>query len=128
MRLSMERRPFPRIPTLFGVLAAALLASGCGPKDPGERVWVRKCSACHGREGRGDTRFARGRPYADLTDDAWKHGGDLASIRRLIADGDPTSTMPAFRGRLSPEEIDAVSAHVLKLWGRAHGTPVPEAR
>lgn len=89
---------------------------------------MRKCSACHGREGRGDTRFAAGRPFAVLTDDLWKHGGDLASIRRLVASGDPASPMPPFEGRLSPEEIDAVSRHVLKLWARAHGTPVPEAK
>ncbi len=124
----MVRRPAFVNQVLFGTLAAALVSAGCGPKDPGERVWGRKCSACHGRDGRGDTRFAIGRPYANLTDDAWKHGGDVASIRRLIADGNPKSPMPAFRDRLSPEEIDAVAAHVLKLWGRAHGTPVPEAK
>jgi mono/diheme cytochrome c family protein len=128
MRIPMVRRLFPVNQMLYSAFAAALLAAGCGPKDPGERVWVRKCSACHGRAGRGDTRFAKGRPYAILTDDAWKHGGDLASIRRLIADGDPKSPMPPFRDRLSPEEIDAVAAHVLKLWGRAHGTPVPEMK
>ncbi len=89
---------------------------------------MRKCSACHGREGRGDTRFAAGRPFAVLTDDLWKHGGDLASIRLLVASGDPGSQMPPFEGRLSPEEIDAVSRHVLTLWARAHGTPVPEAK
>lgn len=107
--------------------AALLAAEACGPSDPGERVWERKCSACHGRAGRGDTRFAKGRPFADLTDDRWRHGGDIASIRRLIADGDPASPMPAYQGRLSPEEIEAVSRHVLTLWARAHGTPVPGA-
>ncbi len=128
MRFPMSRRPRRR----FGALAAAVLlgvsVSACGPQDPGERVWVRKCSACHGREGRGDTRFARGRPYAILTDDVWKHGRDLDSIRRLITDGDPASQMPAYRDRLTPEEIEAVSRHVLKLWARAHGTPGPETK
>jgi mono/diheme cytochrome c family protein len=128
MRIRMAKRADVVPRALYGALAALLLATGCGPKDPGERVWRRKCSACHGREGRGDTRFAKGRPYANLTDDDWKHGGNLAAIRRLIADGDPKSPMPPFRDRLSPEEIDLVSAHVLKLWGRAHGTPAPEAK
>lgn len=127
MRIPMSRR----LPRRHAAVAAALLGvsvSGCGSRDPVERVWVRKCSACHGREGRGDTRFARGRPYCNLTDDVWKHGRDLDSIRRLVADGDPASPMPAYRGRLTPEEIDAVSRHVLELWARAHGTPVPEAK
>jgi len=124
----MSRRPLFVNQVLYGAFAATLVTAGCGPQDPGERVWGRKCSACHGRGGRGDTRFARGRPFANLTDDAWKHGADLDSIRRLIADGDPKSPMPAFRDRLSAEEIDAVSAHVLTLWSRAHGTPAPEAK
>jgi mono/diheme cytochrome c family protein len=128
MRLLMARRSVFVNRVLTGAIATTLLTAGCGPKDPGERVWGRKCSACHGRDGRGDTRFAKGRPFANLTDDAWKHGGDLASIRRLIEDGDPRSPMPPFRDRLSSEDIDAVSAHVLELWGRAHGTPLPEAK
>ncbi len=123
MRLPMKRRLRSGIAAL-GV-ALGLLSAGCGPTDPGERVWVRKCSACHGREGRGDTRFGRSRPYTNLTDDVWRHGGDLDSIRRLITDGDPKSPMPAYRGRLSPEEIEAVTRYVLILWARAHGTPVP---
>ncbi len=126
MRLPMRRRL--RLIRALPAGATLLVAAACGPSNPGERVWVRKCSACHGPEGRGDTRFAAGRPYTVLTDDLWKHGGDLASIRRLIASGDPGSPMPAYEGRLSPEEIDAVSQHVLKLWGRAHGTPAPEAK
>ncbi len=125
MRLPMRRL---RLAGALPAGVALLAATACGPSDPGERVWVRKCSACHGREGRGDTRFAAGRPYAVLTDDLWKHGGDLASIRRLVANGDPGSPMPAYEGRLSAAEIDAVSRHVLKLWARAHGTPVPEAK
>ena len=125
MRLPMRKRL-----RLAGALSAlaALLAAGCGPSDPGERVWVRKCSACHGRTGRGDTRFARGRPYANLTDDAWKHGGDLTSIRRLVAAGDPGSPMPPYEGRLTPGEIDAVSQYVLVLHDRARATPPPGAK
>ena len=126
MRLPVRRRLrlFRALPTAAALLAAA----ACRPSDPGERVWLRKCSACHGRDGRGDTRFAAGRPYTVLTDDLWKHGGDLASIRRLIAGGDPGSPMPAYEGRLTSEEIDAVSQHVWKLWARAHGTPASEAK
>lgn len=126
MRLSVRRRP--RLLRALPAGAALLAAAACGPSDPGERIWVRKCSACHGRDGRGDTRFAAGRPYTILTDDLWKHGSDLASVRRLIASGDSGSPMPAYEGRLTSEEIDAVSQHVLKLWARAHGTPAPEAK
>lgn len=98
----------------IGALSVLLLVS-CGPSDPGERVFVKKCAGCHGKDGKGRTKFARGRPFADLTDGKWKHGGDRPSIRKLVADGDPTSPMPPFHDRLSPQEIDAAVDYVLKL-------------
>ncbi len=91
---------------------------------------MRKCAGCHGKDGRGRTTFAATRPWADLTDGRWKHGGDRASIRRLIAEGDPASPMPAYRGRLSDAEIDAVTGYVLGLAAGTAGTvasPPPAA-
>ena len=102
-----------RITTL--ALGAALAAGCAGPKDPGERVWKKKCAACHGSDGAGRTRFAENRPFADLTDGKWRHGPGREPIRKLVADGDPRSTMPPFEGTLTPDEIDAVVDHVLEL-------------
>jgi mono/diheme cytochrome c family protein len=98
-------------------LAAAAGASfGCSSDpDPGARLWRKKCSACHGPDGAGRTRFAEGRPFADLTDGRWKHGPDREAIRRLVEGGDPRSTMPPFSGRLTPREIDAVVDYALRL-------------
>ena len=98
-----------------GAFAALLALSGCAPKDPAERVWVKRCESCHGADGRGRTKFAEGRPYADLRDASWKHGSDLESMKRLISEGDAKSPMPPFKGRLTPEEIDLVARYVLKL-------------
>ena len=110
------------IPVALLLTAAGL--SGCaGDADPGTRVWRKKCAACHGADGKGRTRFAEGRPWADLTDGRWRHGPDREAIRRLVTDGDPKSTMPPFAGRLTPAEIDAVVDHVLKL-----DSPPPGAR
>jgi len=119
-------RKSSRIPPLsLSLLAAAALAA-CGPADRGERVWLRKCAACHGEDGRGRTRFGASRPYADLTDGVWKHGGDFDSIRRVIADGgDPKSPMPVFRGRLSEQDIVAVAHYVESLPARSRQTPPP---
>lgn len=129
MHAEDSTRRLPRGPSPAGAAAAFLLlaaAIGCGPSDPGERVWSRKCSGCHGKDGRGRTKFAEGRPYADLTDGRWKHGGDRASIRRLVADGDPASTMPPYRGRLTEAEIDAVVDEVLRIAaGRPAGAGAP---
>lgn len=101
--------------TITLALGATLSAGCAGPKDPGERVWKRKCAACHGNDGAGRTRFAENRPFADLTDGRWRHGPGREPIRKLVADGDPRSTMPPFEGTLTPAEIDAVVDHVLRL-------------
>lgn len=97
------------VPGLTGLL------SGCQPRDPGARVFAVKCAGCHGKDGSGDRAYKVGRPYTDLTDGLWKHGGDLSSVRRAISEGPEKSPMPAFRGRLSETEIDAVASHVLTL-------------
>lgn len=104
-----------RITSLSIVLATGTLPSCAPESDPGVRIWRKKCASCHGADGTGRTRFAEGRPFADLTDGRWKRGSDRASLRRLVADGDPASTMPPFAGRLTPEEIDAVVDHALRL-------------
>ncbi|MBK9968200.1 MAG: c-type cytochrome [Holophagales bacterium] len=109
-----------RITSLSIALATGALISCATESDPGARLWRKNCAACHGEDGAGRTRFARGRPFADLTDGRWKHGSDRASVRRLVADGDPASTMPPFDGRLAPAEIDTVVDHALKL-----ATPAP---
>ncbi len=104
-----------RITSLSIALAMGALASCAPESDPGARLWRKRCAACHGADGTGRTRFAEGRPFADLTDGRWKHGSDRVSLRRLVADGDPASTMPPFAGRLTPEEIGAVVDHALRL-------------
>lgn len=104
-----------RITSLSIVLVTGALPSCSSEPDTGARLWRKRCAACHGESGAGRTRFAEGRPFADLTDGRWKHGSDRDSLRRLVADGDPASTMPPFAGRLTPAEIDAVVDHALTL-------------
>jgi mono/diheme cytochrome c family protein len=104
-------------PTLALAAALAAVLWSCGPSEPAAKVFYKKCSACHGMDGRGRTKFAAGRPFADLTDGKWKHGGDRASIRKLVAEGDPGSPMPPFRGRLTPDEIDLSVDYVLRVAG-----------
>ena len=112
----MERTVPTKARPLLVVLTAGLaLLASCGPSEPAARVFHRRCAACHGMDGRGRTKFAQGRPFADLTDGKWKHGGDRASIRRLVADGEPGSVMPSFRDRLTAEELDLSVDYVLRV-------------
>jgi len=122
--LSPPHRP---LPFLVLLLAASLLWA-CGPSDPGERVWVRKCAGCHGREGRGKARYLARFPYADLTDGKYRHGTDRASVLKMVADGGiPASPMPPFRERLSREELDSVVGLVLRIYAGTAFRPTPAA-
>ena len=107
------------------VLLASLFPAACGPSDPGERVWVRKCAGCHGKAGRGKAGYAARFPFADLTDGKYRHGTDRASVLKVVADGgEPSSPMPPYRERLSREELEAVVDHVLAIYAAASARPV----
>ena len=109
--------------------AAALLLGSCGPSDPGERVWARKCAGCHGSDGGGKADYVAKFPYTDLTDGKFRHGTGRDEVRKMVADGgDPKSPMPAFRDRLSPAEIDAVVDLVLKIYAGTAFQAAPPAR
>lgn len=67
------------------------------------------CSGCHGLGGGG----GMGHP---LTDDVWKHGGDDATLMKLIK-GDLTgSTMPKFGQALNEDQIWKLIAYVRSLY------------
>ena len=106
--------------------ALALLAvlgwitSGCDifePKDPGERVYRRLCSTCHGIDGRGNTVRYMGNAWADLTDGSWKTFGNDGSIETTIREG-VFGQMPA-HDELTREEMRALLGYLRKLRGEA---------
>jgi cytochrome c oxidase cbb3-type subunit 3 len=76
------------------------------------QTFVDNCASCHGESGTGGREF--GAP--NLTDGIWLYGGDPASIRRTIARS-RFGIMPAFGGRLSPEDIAKVAIYVHSLGG-----------
>lgn len=110
---------------LFSLLPlTALFLSGCtsiGPiavkqKDfPKDKVdaralFVENCSKCHGIDGRADTFRGRFFNAQDLTDLVWQVGTGDNEIRQAIETG--PKAMPAFKGKLSPAEIDALVTYV----------------
>ena len=70
------------------------------------------CASCHGEDGKGLREF--GAP--DLTDGIWLYGGDAATVRESITRA-RFGIMPAFQGRLSPEDIAKVAVYVHSLGG-----------
>ena len=86
----------------------------------GGAAFADNCAPCHAPGG-------AGRPgYPVLADDAWLWGGDLEAIENTLHYGIRSgheeardSQMPAFGELLEPEQIEAVTAHVLSLSGGA---------
>ena len=77
-----------------------------------EPVYAQQCVSCHMVDGTGDR--AQGAP--NLTDAIWLFGGDRAEIYETIWNG-RAGVMPAWEGRLSEEEIIALSVYVHALGG-----------
>ena len=75
------------------------------------------CAKCHGTEGRGDAEaMARLHPPPrDFAERPWKHDMTFKSIRRVIADGIPDTSMAAQRAALAPDELDLLADHVLHM-------------
>jgi cytochrome c oxidase cbb3-type subunit 3 len=69
----------------------------------GAKLYARECAECHGAEGEGVTGTALGNPaMLSLTEDQF--------LRYAIENGRDGTDMKAFGGKLSSEEIDALTA------------------
>lgn len=91
----------------------------------GREVYLSRCVSCHGPKGRGDGPIAKGLsgpPPGDLTDAKWKHGDSPDQVLQVVIQGVKDTSMPGWRGTLSPGELKAVSGYVFYLAGRT----VPE--
>lgn len=74
-----------------------------GDVELGAELYARECTDCHGAEGQGVTGTALGNPaMLSLTPDRF--------LRHAIVNGRQDTEMPAFGGKLSDDEIDALTA------------------
>jgi cytochrome c oxidase cbb3-type subunit 3 len=109
---------------LAALLVAGWVLAGCGKLFPhhseGEELYLANCADCHGVDGRGNTVREMGQPYADLTDNEWKFGGDDGSLANTIREGS-FGLMPGFQEKLTTEQIQALVAWLKVLRQRAGG-------
>lgn len=120
----MSARPFSML--YAAALAAAILSlAACDVlfphRTPGEKLYRKHCADCHGLDGAGNTPRYMGNPYADLTDNNWKFGGDPTSLANSTRNG-VFGQMPSFK-QLSDPEIRQIIDHLRVL----RGEKVPEA-
>jgi mono/diheme cytochrome c family protein len=74
-------------------------------------IYHARCEKCHGEEGHAP-QTGEGLSFAD---GEWTHGSDLKSVVEVITNGVPETGMNAFKGKLAPEEIEALARYVRSL-------------
>ncbi|MGC8638268.1 MAG: c-type cytochrome [Isosphaeraceae bacterium] len=91
----------------------------------GRSVYLGRCAACHGLEGRGDGPIAghlMGPPVGNISDGEWKHGDKPHEVMAVISKGVDGTRMAGWGTVLESSQLRAVTAYVFHL---AH-QPVPE--
>ncbi|MDX2040165.1 MAG: c-type cytochrome [Acidobacteriota bacterium] len=72
-----------------------------------------KCAMCHGKDGRG-TKFGKAKGAPDFTNSEWQKSHADEQIKSAVANGRGKS-MPAWKDKLSPEEIISLVGRVRKF-------------
>ncbi len=83
------------------------------PPDSGSgaKIFADKCAKCHGTAGLGRD----GLETPDFTNPAVQTELTSEKVRKIILEGKPGTAMPAWGGKLSDSEVDAVAAFVKSL-------------
>jgi len=81
--------------------------------ERGRAVYTANCRRCHGDDGQGHTRMAEIVEPPDMSDPAWQRQRSSGRMIASVANG--RGQMPAFKKRLSRQEIAAAVAYVRTL-------------
>ena len=78
----------------------------------GAAVFTGKCAMCHGKTGAGDTGMGKSLKLRDLASADVQKQSD-ADLSKIVTDG--KGKMPAYKGKLSDDEIKSVVAFLRTL-------------
>ena len=95
----------------FLVLALLVVTPAIYAAD-GAALYKAKCAMCHGPDGAGQTTMGKNLKLRDLGSEDVQKQKD-ADLVKWIADG--KGKMPAYKGKLTAEEIDALVAFIRTL-------------
>jgi mono/diheme cytochrome c family protein len=104
---------FVFMPVVVVATSGAQKKGAASQVERGRAVYEARCVRCHGADGAGRTRMAEIVEPPDLTDPAWQRRRGNARMIASVADG--LGQMPAFKKRLTRQEIAAAVAYVRTL-------------
>lgn len=93
----------------YALIAALALSAGTAYADAAQDTWDKKCASCHGKDGKGETKQGQKLKVQDLTDPAVQAKFKDDEIAKAITDGIEEKKMPAFKAKLSADEIAALA-------------------
>jgi cytochrome c oxidase cbb3-type subunit 3 len=76
----------------------------------GREIYTALCVACHGASGEGGV-------GPNMTDQYWKHGGDIKDLFKTVKYGVSGTGMKSWKSDISPAQMAAVSSYILSLQG-----------
>jgi cytochrome c oxidase cbb3-type subunit 3 len=82
------------------------------PAD-GRTIYANNCARCHGGDGTSQTTMGQMTEAPNLTDAGWQRGKSASRMAASVANG--RGQMPAFKKKLSRQEIAAAVAYVRTL-------------
>ncbi|MFN7135440.1 MAG: c-type cytochrome [Myxococcales bacterium] len=99
-----------RLVSALAVVAVLVPAAAFAEVDV-EGIWKKKCAQCHGNDGAAKTKMGEKYKVPDMTTAEWHAANSEAAIKDAIVNGGKTK-MPAWKDKLSTEEIDALVKYV----------------
>jgi mono/diheme cytochrome c family protein len=105
--------------TIVIITVSILAASAMSVRAADAKAnWDNNCAQCHGKSGAADTKMGKALNAKDLTDPkvqaAFSDAKAAQSIKEGVKEGGKT-TMKAFAGKLTDDEIKALVAYVRTL-------------
>jgi cytochrome c6 len=102
-------------------LATATLLAGAASSRAADvqENWTKHCAACHGKDGKGETKAGKKAEVKDLTDAKLQASLSDEQVFNQIKDGmkdkNGKERMKPFASKLSDEEMKALVAHARSL-------------
>jgi cytochrome c oxidase cbb3-type subunit 3 len=92
------------------------LLTGSEDLKVGSALYASNCISCHGAH-------AEGKIGPNLTDQYWKHGGDIKNLFKTVKIGVAGTGMKSWKNDLSAMQMAQVTSYILSLQGTNPANP-----